>query len=77
MKIERIESEIFILNVPEHNQYKDQLLKLIDEMPNQSFEGVAKSDWNVPKSFARKYLDLFYTKVIGSAMYNYKIILNL
>ena len=69
MKIERIESEIFILNVPEHNQYKDQLLKLIDEMPNQSFEGVAKSDWKVPKSSERKYLDLFYTKVIGSAMY--------
>ena len=45
VKIERIETEIFILDVPEHNQYKDQLLKLIDEMPNQSFERVAKSDW--------------------------------
>tara|TARA_R100001244_G_C5096582_1_gene117737 strand:+ start:10 stop:525 length:516 start_codon:yes stop_codon:yes gene_type:complete len=68
MKIKRIEAEVFILDVPEHNQYKDQLLKLIDEMPNQSFDWVSKSDWNSPKSFERKYLDLFYTKVIGSAM---------
>ena len=69
MKIERIESEIFILNVPEHNQYKDQLLKLIDEMPNQSFEGVSKSDWKLPASTERKYLDLFYSNVIRSALY--------
>ena len=27
MKIKRIETEIFILDVPEHNRYKDQLLK--------------------------------------------------
>jgi hypothetical protein len=69
MKIKRINTQVFILDVPEHNQYKAQLLKLIDEMPNQYFETVSKSDWSVPKSFERKYLDLFYTKVIGSAMY--------
>jgi len=67
MKIKRIEAEIFILDVPEHNQYKDQLLKLIDEMPNQSFEWISKSDTGLPKSFKRKYLDLFYKKVIQSS----------
>ena len=72
MKIKRIESEVFILDVPEHNQYKDQLLKLIDEMPEQSFEGVSKSDWNLPKTLERKYLDLFYTEVIESSMLKLK-----
>jgi hypothetical protein len=68
MIIKRIETEIFILNIPKHNQYKDQLLKLIDEMPDNSFEGVSKSDWNLPKLIERKYLDLFYTEVIVSPM---------
>ena len=68
MKIKKIETEMFILDVPEHNQYKDQLLKLIDEMPNNSLDGVSKSDWNLPKSLKRKYLDLFYNKIIGSSM---------
>jgi len=68
MKIKRIETEVFILDVPKHNQYKDQLLKLIDEMPEHSFEGVSKSDWALSKSFERKYLDLFYTKVVDSPM---------
>ena len=68
MKIKRIETEVFILDVPEHNRYKDQLLKLINEMPNNSFEGVSKSDWALSKSTERKYLNLFYTEVIGSSM---------
>ena len=68
MKIKRIETEVFILDVPEHNRYKDQLLKLINEMPNNSFERVSKSDWALSKSNERKYLHLFYTEVIGSSM---------
>ena len=68
MKIKKIETEVFILDVPKHNQYKDQLLKLIDEMPNRFFDQVSKTDWKLPKTVERKYLDLFYTKVIGSSM---------
>jgi len=68
MKIKRINTPIFILTVPEHNRYKDQLLKLIDEMPNLPFEGVTKTDWPLPQSFKRKYLELFYAKVIRSSM---------
>ena len=68
MKIKRIDAQVFILDVPKHNQYKDQLLKLIDEMPRMPFEGVSKSDWKLPKSFKREYLGLFYAKVIKSSM---------
>tara|TARA_R100001143_G_scaffold47458_1_gene42544 strand:- start:472 stop:987 length:516 start_codon:yes stop_codon:yes gene_type:complete len=72
MKIKRIESEVFILDVPEHNQYKDELLKLIDEMPDNSFDGVSKSDWSLPKTLERKYLKLFYDEVIVSSMLKLK-----
>jgi len=69
MKIKRIDTEVFILDVPKHNQYKDQLLKLINKLPNTPFEHVSKTDWNLPRSMERKYLDLFYAKVILSSMY--------
>ena len=68
MKIKRIDTSIFIIDVLEHNQYKDQLLKLIDEMPNRFFDQVSKTDWKLPKTVERKYLDLFCTKVIRSSM---------
>ena len=68
MKIERIETEIFILDVPQHQRFKERLLSYIDEMPNQSFEGVTKSDWNLPVSTERKYLRFFYTRMIGPCM---------
>ena len=60
MKIKEIKSEIIINNIDEHNQYKNELLKLIDEMPNNPYENVTKSDWDLPKTWERKYLDLFY-----------------
>ena len=56
------------MNVAEHKFYKTELLNLIDEMPNNPFQWVSKSDWDLPKSFARKYLDLFYKKVIRTSM---------
>jgi len=68
MKIKRIDTQIFILDVLEHNQYKDHLLKLIGEMPDKPLDGVSKSDWNLPKKLERKYLELFYAKVIRSSM---------
>ena len=64
LKIKKIDTQIFIIDVPEHNQYKDQLLKLIDEMPSRFFDQVSKTDWKLPKTVERKYLDLFCTKVI-------------
>ena len=45
-----------------------KLLKLIDEMPDVPFEGVSKTDWPLPPSVKRKYLELFYAKVIKSSM---------
>jgi hypothetical protein len=68
MKIKRVDTEVFILDVPEHNQYKDQLLKLIDEMPNTPHEEVSKTDWHLPRAFKRKYIDLFYGKIVRSSM---------
>ncbi len=68
MKIKEIKSEIIINNIDEHNQYKNELLKLIDEMPNNPYENVTKSDWDLPKTWERKYLDLFYKEVIRTSM---------
>ena len=68
MKIKRVDTEVFILDVPEHNQYKDQLLKLIDEMPNTPHEKVSKTDWHLSRAFKRKYIDLFYSKVVRPSM---------
>lgn len=56
------------MNVTEHKFYKKELLNLIDEMPNNPFEWISKSDWDLPKSFPRKYLNVFYSKVIRSSM---------
>jgi len=68
VEVKKIESEIIKMNVAEHKFYKTELLNLIDEMPNNPFQWVSKSDWDLPKSFARKYLDLFYKKVIRTSM---------
>ena len=68
MQIKKINSEIIKISVKEHKFYKETLLNLIDEMPDTSYELVSKSDWNLPRDFTRKYLDLFYEKVIESSM---------
>lgn len=68
MRTKKIKTDIINNRVKEHKKYKLQLLKLIDEMPNVSQEGVSKSDWSLPKNHPRKYLDLFYSKVIKAPM---------
>ena len=68
MEVKKINLEIIKMNVKEHQIYKTKLLNLIDEMPNNSYEWISKSDWDLPKSFTRKYLDLFYKKVIRTSM---------
>ena len=68
MRTIKIKSEIINNRLKEHKKYKPELLKLIGDMPDESYYGVTKTDWNLPKDHPRKYLDLFYSKVIKSTM---------
>jgi len=47
-----------------HIHLKNYLLELIDEIPNSNIsttiDKISKTDWLLPKSHPRKYLDLFY-----------------
>ena len=68
MKIKQIPCNLFVCDVPNHKKHKKELLNLINEMPNNSYGPISKTDWNINSSFKRKYLDYFYTYVIKSIM---------
>ena len=55
---------MFITKIEEHEEYKERLLSLIDEMPESSYETVTKTDWNVPQEIPREYLKLFYQEIL-------------
>ena len=49
-----------ITKVKEHKEIKQNLLKLIEDMPSNKFEDISKTDWHLSKETPRKYLDTFY-----------------
>jgi len=55
---------MFITKIEEHKEYKERLLNLIDEMPESSYQTVARTDWNVPQEIPRDYLMLFYREIL-------------
>ena len=61
--IKVINSFILIQKIEEYKDIKDNLLMLIDKMPNKKvdtdFENINKSDYFLPKEHAREYGDLF------------------
>ena len=63
MHIKELKTELIIYDVPEHERHKSMILSLIDEIPNNPFEDISKTDWNLPKKFERKYLEYFYKHV--------------
>ena len=68
MQVKKIKCELFIQDVPNHQTHKKILLDLIDKFPNNPYENVTKTDWNLPKKFKRKYLDYFYPHISKSLM---------
>ena len=60
MHIKELKTELIIYDVPEHERHKSMILSLIDEIPNNPFEDISKTDWNLPKKFERKYLEYFF-----------------
>ena len=59
MDIKEIKSDFIICDVPDHPKHKAILLDLIDKIPNTPYEEISKTDWNLPKTFERKYLEYF------------------
>jgi hypothetical protein len=59
-KIKRIDSFYLVTKIKEHKQIKDKLLELIDQIPQNSYENITHTDWNLPKDYKRLYLDYFY-----------------
>jgi len=64
----------FIQSVTEHADYKQKLLQLITSLPRASvsskdkpgfYETISHTDWYLPKTQKREYLDVFYP-MIGS-----------
>lgn len=71
-----------IVNIIKINNYKEinkNILSLIDKIPKNSFkdknQNISNTDWNLPQSFKREYLDYFY-KIINPYMDKIATILN-
>tara|TARA_R100000008_G_scaffold558_1_gene504 strand:- start:451 stop:993 length:543 start_codon:yes stop_codon:yes gene_type:complete len=64
MKFFGLKSFYIVTDIKEHQQKKSQLLKCIDAMPqdsiNDGIEVTSKTDWNIPPTHKREYLDIFY-----------------
>jgi|TARA_R110002020_G_C16180781_1_gene764804 hypothetical protein len=63
MDIKEIPTEFIIYNVKDHLKHKKKLLKLIKIIPNNPYDQVSKTDWNLPKDFERKYNEYFYNHI--------------
>ena len=63
MKFFGLKSFYIVTDIKEHQQKKSQLLKCIDAMPqdsiNDGIELTSKTDWNIPPTHNREYLDIF------------------
>ena len=63
MDIKEIKSDFIICEVPNHHKHKAILLDLIDKIPNNPYDEISKTDWNLPKTFERKYRNYFDSKI--------------
>ena len=61
--VKPINSYILVQKIKEHNQIKDNLLSLMNKMPDREiatdFESIKKTDYYLPKEHVRGYGDLF------------------
>jgi hypothetical protein len=73
MKKINIEIPIIISTVKDHFLIKPKLLRYIDELPNNSMvpgeknsDIISKTDWNLPDTVERKYLDFIKPIVVDT-----------
>ena len=68
MDIKEIKTEFITCDVSEHSKHKPILLDLISKIPNNPYEQISKTDWNLPKAFERKYIEYFYPNIANPIM---------
>ena len=68
MDIKELKTEFIISEVQDHSKHKLILLDLINKIPNNPYEGISKTDYNLPVAFERKYLDYFYLHIAKNIM---------
>ena len=65
MKFFELKSFYIVTDIKEHQQIKPKLLSCIESMPqasiNDGHEITSKTDWNIPSTHKREYLDIFYS----------------
>ena len=68
MDIKELKTEFIISDVQDHSKHKLILLDLINNIPNNPYEDISKTDYNLPVAFERKYLDYFYSHIAKNIM---------
>ena len=63
MQTKELKTELLIYDVPDHDRHKDKILDLINEIPNNPYEDVSKTDYNLPPNFERKYYKYFWDNI--------------
>ncbi len=61
MKINKLNSFYFTKSIENHNFYNNILLELIKKIPQNTYQSITHTDWNLPRNFKREYLEYFYT----------------
>ena len=61
MKFYKLNYFYVITKIKEHTSIKQDLLKMIDDIPVSSMKNISKTDWNLPKGKPRPYLNKFYS----------------
>lgn len=59
MQIKEFKSYYFINKIKEHTEIKTKLLNLINQIPENCFDNISHTDWNLPVEMKRAYVDLF------------------
>lgn len=79
MKKINIEVPIIISKIKNHSEVKQKLLSYIDEMPHNSLlpgekvnDVISKTDWNLPKTVERKYLDFISPILVDTITESYR-----
>ena len=63
MKKYNLNSFYIISSLKNHYEINKNLIKYIDEMPNNRYRQISKTDWNLPKKLNRNYLTYFFNHI--------------
>jgi cupin superfamily acireductone dioxygenase involved in methionine salvage len=63
MKFYNLKSYYLVTNISEHQKNKENLLKLIDETEQESYEDVSFTDWKISNESGKPYVKCFYDMI--------------